>query len=117
MTIAVDAKWEEMPPAHGGVYAIWNGIKCVYVGETCNLKDRFSDIAHCKHGFIKNRLALGITLEEIIKEHTISFVTDFIGRKELEEFLTVKWLGTIPGRLGCCDDIDEICEANRASCL
>lgn len=108
MAFPLDGAWEDLPPAQSGVYAIWCDDKCVYVGETCHLRHRLSDIVHGKHRFIRSRLTLGMTINEILENHRISFVTDFIGRKELEEFLTVKWLGAIPGRLGCCDDIDDI---------
>jgi hypothetical protein len=108
-----DGQWPAVLPSHGGVYAIWKASRPVYVGETCHLDHRFGDLArYRRHGF-RHRLAasLGISREEVARDlerYRISYITDFLGRKELEEFLTVRWLGKTPGRLGFCDDIEQM---------
>jgi hypothetical protein len=110
----VDGKWTERLPARGGVYAIWRGMDPVYVGESCHLKHRLGDLTRAgTHGFRRKVAAtIGIepdrVVDELARNYCLSFVTDILGRKELEEFLTVRWLKKIPGRLGCCDNINEI---------
>jgi hypothetical protein len=108
-----DGRWSVLIASRGGVYAIWKASRPVYVGETCHLDHRFGDLArYRRHGF-RHRIAasLGVSRKEVVedlKPYRISFIADFLGRKELEEFLTVRWLGKTPGRLGFCDDIEQI---------
>ena len=113
-TIPVDGIWAVQLPARGGVYAIWRGDEHVYVGETCHLKHRLGDLACSGHHGFRRRLAAMLGIEpdrvgdELARHYRLSYLTDILGRKELEEFLTVRWLKKIPGRLGCCDNINEI---------
>lgn len=126
ITITADGRWVDGLPARGGVYVIWQRDKsedqeskvAVYVGETCHLKHRLSDLVHGKHRF-RRKLAANLGIEParlgeaLARHYCLSFVTDILGRKELEEFLTVRWLKKTPGRLRCCDNFDQI----RNACL
>ncbi|SRR6266498_2990607 len=106
--IPSDGQWAVLPPARGGVYAIWKGAKAVYVGETCHLDHRLGDIARFRRHAFWHRLISPKAAAEDLQRYRVSFIAGFLGRKELEEFLTVRWLGKVPGRLSYCDDIEQI---------
>jgi hypothetical protein len=116
--IPIDGGWAIKIPARGGVYAIWRGDDPVYVGETCHLKHRFGDLVRSKHHGFRRLVAttLGIKLDcvadELAHHYQISFLTDFIGRKELEEFLVVRWLPEWKrGRIRYCDNFNDMLTA------
>jgi hypothetical protein len=109
--------WREAVPKQGGVYVIWENFskKPVYIGETCHLNHRFIDLgmwprhtfrrkASEKHG-LKGKTEKELS-EELSKLYSVSYLPILLGRKEVEEFLNLKWrddfgglMNDLPGRL------------------
>jgi hypothetical protein len=94
--------WNNDVPRHGGVYVIWEkkSKKPVYIGETCHLKHRFSDLRHSVNHTFRRQIAKRLKLEylsdstlseRLSKIYSISYLTINFGRKELEEYLILRW--------------------------
>lgn len=97
--------WRNVVPSVPGVYVIWrNKGKCtpIYIGETVNLFERFSDLHRtANHTFrrhvLRNRhnkgeLVKGVELSKYISRNfNISYIPILMGRVEVEEYLIYKW--------------------------
>lgn len=95
--------WNDDVPSLGGVYVIWekkSRKKPIYVGETCHLKLRFGDLRRNVNHSFRKRIAKRLKLEHLSdtefskrlsRKYSISFVTVEFGRKELEEYLLLRW--------------------------
>lgn len=108
--------WKDDVPHVGGVYVIWDKQtgNPVYVGETCHLNHRFIDLkthhnfrrkAIDKHQFVDSPESSALS-QKLSELYSLSFLPLYIGRKELEEFLNLKWrddygklMNDLPGRL------------------
>lgn len=98
--------WRNNVPSVGGVYAIWNkkNKKAAYIGETCHLNHRFGDLERTvNHTFRKKVAAIlkvvsgneTLLSKKISCRFSISYLPLEFGRKELEEYLILKWTRTI----------------------
>ena len=98
----VNRQWKDDVPKKPGVYVLWSKRKKnnppVYVGESSNLSERFSDIGSWRnHSFsskIKNKYSLSSPKEvrdKISMLYNITFVELSYGRKEVEEYLIHNW--------------------------
>lgn len=98
--------WREDVPSVGGVYVIWNkkGRKAAYVGETCHLNHRFGDLERTVNHTFRGKVAAilkvapgneSLLSKKISRRFSISYLPLEFGRKELEEYLVLKWAGTV----------------------
>ncbi len=98
--------WRDGVPNIGGVYVIWNkgNRKAKYVGETCHLNHRFGDLERTvNHTFrVKTAAILKVSsgndalLSKRMSSHfSASYLPLEFGRKELEEYLRLKWASTV----------------------
>lgn len=97
--------WKSDVPAVGGIYAIWSKRGSPkYVGETCHLRHRCVDLGRTvNHTFRKKMAATyGMTgcsdrdlSRKLSSQFLFSYLTIELGRKELEEYLIVKWQKSI----------------------
>ncbi len=98
--------WRDDVPSIAGVYVIWDGKsgQPVYVGETCQLKARFGDLSRTVNHTFRRRVAGLLQVDpsddarlslEISRRYSLSFLPLDYGRKELEEFLILKWSGSL----------------------
>ncbi|MDO8684538.1 MAG: hypothetical protein Q7N50_13805 [Armatimonadota bacterium] len=110
----VDTRWHDELPKAGGVYAIWEKqtreAVAVYVGETCCLEHRFADLDHTRNHPFLGKAAEYLELSrgdehlkpQISQSYCISYLELDFGRKELEEYLVLRWkpkFNKTPGRL------------------
>jgi len=98
--------WHNNVPSAGGVYVIWNkkDKKAAYVGETCHLNHRFGDLERTvNHTFRRKVAAIFkaapgneiLLSRKISRRFSISYLPLEFGRKELEDYLVLKWTSTI----------------------
>jgi hypothetical protein len=98
--------WKDDVPGLGGVYAIWSkkDSRPVYVGETCHLNHRCIDLGKTVNHTFRRKMAIAYEMREcsdeelttkLSKDFLYSFIPVELGRKELEEYLTVKWKATL----------------------
>ena len=92
--------WRVSVPKRGGIYVIWTlrTGKAIYVGETCNLNSRLGDLGRiANHTFRRKASKIHRThqkkaLDKVMFEnYLLSFKTVPFGRKEVEEYLILKW--------------------------
>ncbi len=98
--------WKGDVPSVGGVYVIW-GISTgvpVYVGETCHLNHRFIDLGQKSRHTFRRKAAKILNLsnakekalsQAISEGYTLSYLPIPFGRKEVEEFLILRWQKTL----------------------
>jgi hypothetical protein len=105
-------------PESSGVYAVWERStgKVIYVGESSNLRHRIGDFLKPKKHRVWSILsgipdALTVDAEKL----EVSWITDFIGRRELEDFLNIRWLDKKPKRLPYADADEMKKEPNRVA--
>lgn len=93
--------WADEVPESPGVYALWDtqSEDVVYVGETASLRHRMRDLGRTVNHTCRKKLAVDLKLEQsgdaeltaaIAKRYLLSFVAVDLGRKELEEYLTLR---------------------------
>ena len=97
--------WKDDVPSVGGVYAIWSQKgKPQHVGETCHLKHRCKDLERTVNHTFREKMAVYYGMQrcsdddlskKLSKEFFYSFLPVDFGRKELEEYLVVKWKSSI----------------------
>lgn len=96
------AGWNDDVPSLGGVYVVWEkkSRKPVYVGETCHLKLRFSDLRRNVNHTFRRQIAKRLRLQHLSdteisnrlsKKYSVSYRAIKFGRKELEEYLVLRW--------------------------
>jgi hypothetical protein len=97
-------------PSSGGVYVLWS-IKSdspAWVGETCHLHDRIHELVKLPRHVFRKKLAATFELDPtdavaislaLSGGYKISYRTIDRGRKELEEFLVVRWNQKFPKSL------------------
>jgi len=106
MVLLADPNWHSSVPEAGGVYAIWDRgtSTMVYVGETCNLQHRFGDFGRIANHTFRRKVATILRLgtkdevrlsEHISQKYEITFLPLDFGRKELEEYLLLRWETTV----------------------
>jgi len=94
--------WCDNVPNVGGVYVIWSkkNMKAIYVGETCHLKHRFGDLGRAANHTFRRKVAAilraapgneALLSKKISRRYSISYLPLDFGRKELEEYLVLKW--------------------------
>lgn len=96
--------WASHIPKESGVYVVWENDVPYYVGETSCLRLRMSDLARpVNHTFSKKvAKTLGIADNEYAKlasefsaRYELSCVPVAFGRKEVEEYLILRWRDSI----------------------
>lgn len=96
--------WASHIPKESGVYVVWEHDIPYYVGETSSLRLRMSDLSRpVNHTFSKKvAKALGLSeneyarlATEISARYELSCVPVSFGRKEVEEYLILRWRETI----------------------
>jgi len=102
LELFLNKKWKDDVPKRPGVYVLWSKKRknnpAVYIGESSNLSERFSDLGSWRnHTFsrqIKNKYNLSSpkqVRDKISSSYNITFVKVSYGRKEVEEYLIYKW--------------------------
>lgn len=98
--------WALTIPDAPGVYVLWelSSGAPIYVGETASLAGRAADFGRYVNHSARRKLAAKFNLDRsreleisttIRDRYRLSFVELHFGRKELEEYLTLKWRGTL----------------------
>jgi hypothetical protein len=120
--LVLAADWADCIPALGGVYVIWDDTNgnAVYVGETCHLQHRLSDMARAgHHGFLKKirtrpemQIVDELLFSKALAEHfSLSYLVLSLGRIEFEEYLLFRWHATLlnkkPARFKYRQDIED----------
>lgn len=108
--VLLTLEWEKTFPREHGVYCIYCEGKMIYVGETENLRKRMNHLRNSRHHVLRRTLGeklfnyrenfematarkkfpsdIEADLEKYMKVNlTVSFVTVYLGRKELEDFI------------------------------
>ena len=97
---ATGVTWSGAFAAEGGVYAVWEGRTPIYVGESSSVALRMGDIRRpvnhpfpkkvcAEHGLEPGDLtALALFMSS---RYTISSLPVLFGRRELEEYLVLRW--------------------------
>ncbi|WP_137162205.1 hypothetical protein [Pseudomonas asiatica] len=105
--LAGDTGWNKDITRDAGVYVIWKGKSPVYVGETSALRARMRDITNVKnHSFAKRTCALfGLCAsdkEGLVSTYSSNYELSFcaipFGRKEVEEYLILRWRSTLSNK-------------------
>ncbi|WP_060514672.1 MULTISPECIES: GIY-YIG nuclease family protein [Pseudomonas] len=105
--LAGDAGWKKDITRDAGVYVIWKGKSPVYVGETSALRARMRDLTNVKnHSFAKKTCALfGLCTSDkkglvstYSSNYEVSFCAVPFGRKEVEEYLILRWRSTLSNK-------------------
>ena len=114
--VLLTLEWERSFPREPGVYCIYCEGKMIYVGETENLQKRMNHLRNSRHHVLRRTLGeklyssrkdfekatskkkfpddIEADLVKFMKVNlTVSFVTVYLGRKELEDFI-LKWSNT-----------------------
>ncbi|PHN43189.1 hypothetical protein AO254_18370 [Pseudomonas syringae] len=97
-------KWANDVPQDAGVYVLWKDESPTYVGETSSLRSRMRDLTRfenhtfarltCKHFSIATADKAGL-VDILSKTYTLSFILVPFGRKEVEEFLILRWRSSL----------------------
>lgn len=98
--------WAENIPELGGVYVIWDSSTGdpVYVGETCHLNHRLGDLKQKTRHTFRRKIAKILNLEDlsnldlskkISERYELSYLRIPFGRKEVEEFIVLRWSETL----------------------
>lgn len=98
--------WTLAVPEAPGVYVLWDvrAREPVYVGETACLRQRMIDFGRYRNHSARRKLAEQLRLAAgdeagisaaIRERYVVSYLEVHLGRKELEEFLTLKWAGRL----------------------
>jgi len=101
-----DQAWASDVPTTGGVYALWERSSgaMIYVGETSSLRLRMRDLGRSINHTCRRKIAAkeGMVgapeaeLSDVIAKHyVVSFLPVALGRKELEEFLSLRHRRTL----------------------
>lgn len=102
--VAEGQKWASDLPQDAGVYVLWKGSSPIYVGETSSLRSRMRDLTRIEnHTFARltckqfsiafsDKVALVSVLS---RTYTLSFILVRFGRKEVEEFLILRWRSSL----------------------
>ncbi len=102
--VADTAKWAADVPQEAGVYVLWKEGAPVYVGETSGLRLRLRDLTNFEnHSFAKNAAReFTIATDDLVmlrqvlsQNYELSFVVVPFGRKEVEEYLILRWRSTL----------------------
>lgn len=90
--------WHLELPNKAAVYAIWEDNVPVYVGETSGLRNRMSGLSRPVNHTFARKVASQLEAKDIkqLREHLrstyqVSFILVEFGRKEVEEFLILRW--------------------------
>jgi hypothetical protein len=97
-------KWASDVPQDAGVYVVWKDESPIYVGETSSLRSRMRDLTRfenhtfarltCKQFSIATADKAGL-VDILSKTYTLSFILVPFGRKEVEEFLILRWRSSL----------------------
>lgn len=102
--LAGHVDWKKDITRDAGVYVIWKGQSPVYVGESSALRARMSDLTNfVNHTFAKKTCALfGLGASDRLalvnaysSNYELSFCAVPFGRKEVEEYLILRWRSTL----------------------
>jgi len=105
--LAGDTSWKKDITRDAGVYVIWKGKTPVYVGESSALRARMRDLTNFKnHSFAKKTCALfGLCASDkkglvstYSSNYELSFCAIPFGRKEVEEYLILRWRSTLSNK-------------------
>ncbi|AGZ38071.1 hypothetical protein CMV24_18920 [Pseudomonas plecoglossicida] len=105
--LAGHVDWKKDITRDAGVYVIWKGQSPVYVGESSALRARMSDLTNFKnHSFAKKTCALfGLCASDkkgLISTYSSNYELSFcaipFGRKEVEEYLILRWRSTLSNK-------------------
>lgn len=105
--LAGDSGWKKDITRDAGVYVIWKGKTPVYVGESSALRARMRDLTNFKnHSFAKKTCALfGLCASDkkslvsaYSSNYELSFCAVPFGRKEVEEYLILRWRSTLSNK-------------------
>ncbi len=97
-------KWASNVPQEAGVYVLWKDESPIYVGETSSLRSRMRDLTRFEnHTFARLTCKqFGITkvdkaglVDIFSKTYKLSFILVPFGRKEVEEFLILRWRSSL----------------------
>lgn len=97
-------KWASDVPQDAGVYVLWKDESPIYVGETSSLRSRMRDLTRfenhtfakltCKQFGIATADKAGL-VDIFSKTYKLSFILVPFGRKEVEEFLIIRWRSSL----------------------
>lgn len=97
-------EWADDIPSEPGVYALWEGSRPIYVGETSSLRHRMRDLGRSVNHTCRRKIAAKLELghvdesalsAEMAVRYTLSFMPVSFGRVELEEYLTLRWKSSL----------------------
>lgn len=96
--------WASRIPRESGVYVVWQNNVPYYVGETSSLRLRMSDLARPVNHTFSKKVAKALDIPEneytrlasaISARYELSCVPVAFGRKEVEEYLILRWRESI----------------------
>ncbi|WP_426158007.1 hypothetical protein [Pseudomonas sp. TSRC2-2] len=102
--VAEGQKWASDVPQDAGVYVLWRDATPIYVGETSSLRSRMRDLTRVEnHTFARltcRQFSIDVgdqpgLISILSKTYMLSFVLVPFGRKEVEEFLILRWRSTL----------------------
>lgn len=106
--LAGEGGWKEDITRDAGVYVIWEGETPIYVGETSALRARMGDLtAFDNHTFARRsceQFGLGAKdkkglISAYSSNYKLSFCAIPFGRKEVEEYLILRWRSTLSNKV------------------
>ncbi len=102
--VAEGQKWASDVPQDAGVYVLWKDAAPIYVGETSSLRSRMRDLTRienhtfarltCKQFSIEPTDKAGL-IGVLSKTYKLSFILVPFGRKEVEEYLILRWRSSL----------------------
>jgi len=102
--VAEGQKWASDVPQDAGVYVLWRDASPIYVGESSSLRSRMRDLTRVEnHTFARltcKQFSIGVgdqsgLISVLSKTYMLSFILVPFGRKEVEEFLILRWRATL----------------------
>jgi len=112
--IELTRSWAKTFPNKAGVYVLFEGNNLVYVGETQSIKERMNDLLDTRHHTVRRKIGLfnffstegfklanskikhPVHIENLVckwikSKNKMSYLEVELGRKELEEYLVIKY--------------------------
>ena len=94
-----EPNWENALSQENSIYVIWKDKKPIYVGETCNIKERIKkDLRNKRNHTFRSKmsqkhykLSTEKLTDKLKREYEVSYIPILYGRKELEEYLILSW--------------------------
>lgn len=106
--LAAPVDWKKDITRDAGVYVIWKGKFPVYVGETSALRSRMADLTVFEHHSFarRTRHLFGLAANDrkglisaYSNNYELSFCAIPFGRKEVEEYLILRWRSTLSNKV------------------